>query len=75
MWNKKGWFIAPNDQPCLYIVLNEKGNLIIRNHWHLIPTTEKGQKGHIFLKKGHQNFDHSQSNPFSKCFASKWNFA
>ena len=40
-WDKKGSVIAPNDRPCLYNVLNEKGNLIIRNPRHLIPTNEK----------------------------------
>ena len=40
-WVKKGTVIAPNDYPRSYNVLNEKGNLIIRNHLHLIPTSEK----------------------------------
>ena len=30
-WDKKGSVIAPNDRPRSYNVLNEKGNLIIRN--------------------------------------------
>ena len=30
-WDKKGSVIAPNDRPRWYNVLNEKGNLIIRN--------------------------------------------
>ena len=40
-WYKKGSVIAPNDRPRSYNVLNEKGNLIIRNRRHLIPTNEK----------------------------------
>ena len=40
-WDKKGSVIAPNDRPRSYNVLNEKGNLIIRNCRHLIPTNEK----------------------------------
>ena len=40
-WGKKGTVIAPNDCPRSCNVLNEKGNLIIRNHLHLIPTNEK----------------------------------
>ena len=40
-WDKKGSVIAPNDRPRSYNVLNEKGNLIIRNRRHLIPTNEK----------------------------------
>ena len=40
-WDKKGSVSAPNDHPCLYNVLNEKGNLIIRNRRNLIPTNEK----------------------------------
>ena len=40
-WNKKGSVIAPNDHPCLYNILNEKGNLMIRNCRHLIPTNKK----------------------------------
>ena len=30
-----------NNQPQLYDVLNENGNVIIKNHRHLIPTNEK----------------------------------
>ena len=41
IWDKKGSAIAPNDRPRSYSVLNEKGNLIIRNCRHLIPTKEK----------------------------------
>ena len=39
--DKKGSVIAPNDHPHLYKVFNEKGNLIITNCHHLIPTNEK----------------------------------
>ena len=39
-WDKKGSVIALNDCPCSYNVLNDKGNLIVRNHRHLIPTNE-----------------------------------
>ena len=46
-WDKKVLVIAPDDHPCSYNVLNEKGNLIIRNHHHLIPTNEK------FIVKDH----------------------
>ena len=40
-WDKKGSIIAPNGRPRSYNVLNEKGNLILRNRRHLIPTSEK----------------------------------
>ena len=40
-WNKKGSVIAPNDRPHSYNSLYEKGNLIIRNRCHLIPTSKK----------------------------------
>ena len=40
-WDKKGSVIAPNDRPRSYNVLNEKGNLIIRNRRHLIQTNGK----------------------------------
>ena len=40
-WGKKGSIIAPNDRPRSYNVLNEKGNLIIRNRRNLILTNEK----------------------------------
>ena len=40
-WDKKGSVIAPNDHPCSYNVLNEKGNLIIRNRCHLISINGK----------------------------------
>ena len=36
--NRKGSVTAPNNRPSSYNVLNDKGNLIIRNHRHLIPT-------------------------------------
>ena len=39
-WNKKESVIAPTDHPPSYSVL-KKGNLIIRNCCHLIPTNEK----------------------------------
>ena len=40
-WGKKGSIIAPNDRPRSYNVLNEKGNLVIRNRRNLILTNEK----------------------------------
>ena len=40
-WDKKESVVAPNDRPRSYNVLNEKRNLIIRNHCHLIPTNGK----------------------------------
>ena len=40
-WDKKESFIAPNYRPRLYNILNEKGNLIIRNRHHLIPANKK----------------------------------
>ena len=40
-WDTKGSTIALNNSPRSYNVLNEKGNLIIRNRRHLIPTNEK----------------------------------
>ena len=40
-WDKKGSVIAPNDRPRSYNVLNDKGNLIIRNPHHFIPTNKK----------------------------------
>ena len=39
--DKKGSAFAPNDRPRSYNVLNEKGNLRIRNRRHLFPTNEK----------------------------------
>ena len=38
--NKKGSIFAPNDHACSY-VLNEKGNLIIRNLHQIIPINER----------------------------------
>ena len=40
-WDNTGSVIVPNDRTFLYSVLNEKGNLIIRNRCHLIPTNEE----------------------------------
>ena len=40
-WDKKESGIARNDHPRSYNVLNEKGNLIIRNRRHIITTNEK----------------------------------
>ena len=40
-WDKKGSVIAPNDRPRSYNVLNDKGNLIVRNPHHFIPTNKK----------------------------------
>ena len=40
-WDKKGSVTSPNDRPGSYNVLNEKGNLIIRKRYHLIPTNGK----------------------------------
>ena len=37
-WDKKGSVFAPNDLPRSNNVLNEKGNLIIKDCHHLIPT-------------------------------------
>ena len=40
-WDKKRSVIASNGRSSSYIVLNEKGNLIIRNCCHLIPANKK----------------------------------
>ena len=47
-WDKKGSVIAPNDRPRSYNVLNEKGNLIIRNRRYLIPANEKSIVKHDY---------------------------
>ena len=39
--DEKGSAIGPNNRPHSYNVLNEKGNLIIRNCCQLIPANEK----------------------------------
>ena len=41
VWDKKCIVIKQNNRPRSYDVLNENGNVIIRNRWHLIPTNEK----------------------------------
>ena len=41
IWDKKGSVIACNNRPRSYNVLNEKGNLIIKNRLHLIQINEK----------------------------------
>ena len=43
-WDKKGIVIKQNNQLQLYDVLNKNGNVMIRNHWHLILTKEKFTK-------------------------------
>ena len=55
-WNKKGSVIAPNDCHCSYNILNEKGNLIIRNRHHLIPTKEK-----FIVKHDYDNIEPSKT--------------
>ena len=40
-WDKKGSVLSPIDLARSYNILNEKGNLIIRNSRHLIPANEK----------------------------------
>ena len=40
-WEKKRSDFAPINPPRSYNILNEKGNLIIRNSRHLIPSNEK----------------------------------
>ena len=40
-WDKTGSVIAPNDCSRSCNVLKKKGNLIVRNDRHLIPTNEK----------------------------------
>ena len=49
-WDRKGSLITPKDRPRSYNVLNEKGNLIIRNRRHLIPTNER-----FIVKHGYDN--------------------
>ena len=39
--DEKGSVIGPNDRPHSYNAINEKGNLIIRNRFQLIPANEK----------------------------------
>ena len=41
LWDKKGIVIKQNNRPRSYDVLNENGNVMIRNRRHLIPTNEK----------------------------------
>ena len=41
LWDKKCIVIKQNNQPPSYDILNENGNVIIRNRKHLIPTNKK----------------------------------
>ena len=41
LWDKKGIVIKQNKRPRSHDVLNENGNVMIRNSRHLIPTNEK----------------------------------
>ena len=45
-WDQKELVIAPNDCPCSYNIPRKKGNLISRNHCHLIPSSEKFNMKH-----------------------------
>ena len=47
-WDSKGWFIASNDGPRSYNILNKNVNLIIRNRRHLIPTNMKFSVKHYY---------------------------
>ena len=39
--DEKESVIVPNDRPGSYNLLNEKGNLVVRNDFHLIPRNKK----------------------------------
>ena len=39
--DKKGVVVSQNNRPRLYDILNKRGNILARNRFHLIPTTEK----------------------------------
>ena len=41
LWDKKGIVIKQTNRPRSYDVLNENGNVMIRNRRHLIPTNKK----------------------------------
>ena len=59
-WDKKGSVIARNDRPRSYKVLNVKGNLIIINCRHLIPTNEK-----FIVKRDYENIiEPSKTTPW-----------
>ena len=40
-WDRKGIVVNQNNRPRLFDILNEKGNILARNRYYLIPTTEK----------------------------------
>ena len=40
-WKEHGKVISKRNEPCSYDVLNQKGNVIRRNRYQLIPTNEK----------------------------------
>ena len=44
LWDKKGIVIKQSNRPRPYHVINENGNVMIRNRRHLIPTNEKFTK-------------------------------
>ena len=39
-WKRKGKVVSVRNEPRSYNVLNEKGNIIRRNRWQLLPTNE-----------------------------------
>ena len=41
LWDKKNIVVSQNNHPWSYNILNERGNILARNHCHLIPTAEK----------------------------------
>ena len=54
-WDKEGSVIAQNDHSRSFNVLNEKSNLIIRNHRRLIPTNDK-----FIAKQNYENIQPSE---------------
>ena len=66
-WDKTGSVIAPNDCSRSCNVLNEKGNLIVRNHRHLIPTNEK-----FIVKHDYENIIEPSQITKNCCINENW---
>ena len=48
LWGKKGIIVSQNNQPQLYNILNERGNILAKNRCHIIPTTKKFNINHDY---------------------------
>ena len=66
LWDKKGIVIKQTNRPRSYDVLNENGNVMIRNRRHLISTNKKFTEKFSYSISYHPPLDYQKGSQHRK---------